>query len=423
MLVRTMPIWPSPDEWSHNQFRSLEIEILSHRPNAAALIDRLIERNPEEPLYFAVKALCSLIGGRRECRIGALACIGAAQTLLPDPRRNRRALVYLRAAQVWCDGMMSRSADILNDWVDEHPEDVLGLKICTAIRFMLGDMRAITRITLPTLRRLATSDFGYGFVLGCHAFALEELGEFAVAESFGRQAIELEPADAWAMHAVTHVFEMTNQSNRGLSWLESTQMQWAKCNNFAYHMAWHRGLFQLELGMIGEVLNTYDQSIRTVPTDDYRDISNAVSMLARLERLGVNVGNRWGELAEISKRRASDSTLVFAMLHYLLALVRVGDQDAVDCLLNSMRLLAEEANDQGRVAARVGLELATAIARTGLHRVDRAEIQALLDRAGEIGGSAAQRSVFSLWFAEGPTTRQSRASKYLVAAGNASAAA
>ncbi len=423
MIARKLSIWPGSDEWSHNQFRSLEIEILSHRPNTAALIDRLIERNPEEPLYLAVKALCSLIGGRRECRIGALACIGAAQALLPDPRGDRRAHAYLRAAQAWCDGMMSRSADILNDWVDENPEDVLGLKICTAIRFMLGDMRAITQITLPTLRRLATSDFGYGFVMGCHAFALEELGEFAAAESFGRRAIELEPADAWAMHAVAHVFEMTKQPERGLSWLNSTQVQWTKCNNFAYHMTWHKGLFQLDMGMVDEVVHAYDQSIRAVPTDDYRDISNAVSMLARLERLGVNVGNRWDELAEISRRRASDSTLVFAMLHYLLALVRVGDQGAVDCLLSSMRRLTEEQTDQGRVAARVGLELATAIARPGLRSVNRAEIRALLDRAGEIGGSAAQRDIFSLWFAEVPMTRQLHAAKYLVSVGNATAAA
>ena len=67
-------------------------------------------------------------------------------------------------------------------------------------------------------------------------------------------------------------------------------------------------------------LALYDADIRAEKTDDYRDISNGASLLARLELEGVNVGNRWDELADLSEKRATDGCLAFADLHYILAL-------------------------------------------------------------------------------------------------------
>ncbi len=69
------------------------------------------------------------------------------------------------------------------------------------------------------------------------------------------------------------------------------------------------------------MLRLYDEEIRAEPTDDYRDIANGASLLARLELAGIPVGSRWEELAAKAEARIEDRRLVFADLHYLLALI------------------------------------------------------------------------------------------------------
>ena len=175
-----------------------------------------------------------------------------------------------------------------------------------------------------------------GYVYGCHAFALEETGDYKAAEKFGRQAVELCPDDAWGLHAVAHVYDMTARAETGIEWLEAREKQWAHCNNFSFHFFWHLALHYLEVGNYVKVLELYDNDIRKEQTDDYRDISNATSLLARLEGLGVYVGDRWDELNALCERRTDDNCVIFADLHYMQALGRANNVDAMDKLIATM---------------------------------------------------------------------------------------
>jgi len=89
---------------------------------------------------------------------------------------------------------------------------------------------------------------------------------------------------------------------------------------------------------------------RADKTDDYRDISNATSLLSRLELEGVNVGPRWQELAAFSENRVEDGCLVFADLHYMLALAAVGNDTARD---EMTARFARDAAKSGEMPARV----------------------------------------------------------------------
>ena len=113
---------------------------------------------------------------------------------------------------------------------------------------MLGDASGMLASSARILDRWSPSGAGYGFLLGCHAFALEELGHFEAAERIGRRAVEIEPADAWGLHAVGHVYEMQGRTGQGIAWLEAARPAWSRCNNFTFHIAWHLALFQLERG-------------------------------------------------------------------------------------------------------------------------------------------------------------------------------
>ncbi|MBO0739053.1 MAG: hypothetical protein J2P48_21275 [Alphaproteobacteria bacterium] len=57
--------------------------------------------------------------------------------------------------------------------------------------------------------------------------------------------------------------------------------------------------------------------MRPESTDDLLDISNAISLLWRLEQDGVDVGARWSELADRSQTHIDDHLLTFGDVHYL----------------------------------------------------------------------------------------------------------
>ncbi|MDX2257357.1 MAG: hypothetical protein NW205_00420 [Hyphomicrobiaceae bacterium] len=258
------------------------------------------------------------------------------------------------------------------------------------------------RATAAALAAVGPDTPGYGFILGMNAFSLEEAGAMGEAERAGRRAVELEPADAWAVHAVSHVFEMRGRVAAGTRWLNETRGGWSACNNFAYHLAWHLALYELEAGRFDEVLHLYDTEVRPTGSDDFRDMANAVSLLWRLEQLDVDVGGRWEALATIAGRRRTDTSYVFASLHYLLALLARGDLAAADELVAGLGESAAYATDtsvtQHRVARDIGLPLAELLLRA--HRTkghmswlstDMVRIAGDLPR---IGGSHAQRDLF-----------------------------
>ena len=73
------------------------------------------------------------------------------------------------------------------------------------------DMRDRIARALP---RWSPSTPGYSVVLGMYAFGLEEAGDYVRAEATGRAALDAEPLDCWAHHAVAHVMEMQGRAAR-----------------------------------------------------------------------------------------------------------------------------------------------------------------------------------------------------------------
>lgn len=190
---------------------------------------------------------------------------------------------------------------------------------------------------------------------------------------------------------------MTGKARQGLDWFEGREAAWAHCNNFRYHVWWHKALMHLDLGQVDAVLDLYDREIRSDKTDDYRDISNATSLLMRLELDGVDVGTRWDELAQLSAQRTEDGCLIFADLHYLLALNGGGQQQATTRMLQ--RIHADAARTDCDMAARMsrpGQAAAQGLQAFGEAQFDVAfrHLAQARDDMQLAGGSHAQRDVF-----------------------------
>ena len=168
------------------------------------------------------------------------------------------------------------------------------------------------------------------------------------------------------------------------------------CNNFRFHVWWHRALMHLDLGEYDAALAHYDADIRAEKTDDYRDISNAASLLSRLELEGVDVGDRWEELAVLSQTRAADGCLAFADLHYMLALCGGARDQAAAGLIARMQQTKQHQGEAQGVIAHPGLHIAQGLQAFAAGEYSSAWIHLRAGRADlqQIGGSHAQRDVF-----------------------------
>ena len=370
---------------------------LAHGAATPGHLAAALEADPDLAVAHAAKGLLTLMLSRRELVETAAEALTAARTAARARPVSPREALYLDALADWLAGRPSGTVARMERVLARDPADALALKIGHAVRFVLGDGSGM-RASVEAVRGAYGADHpAVGYVMGCHAFALEETGEYARAEAEGRAGLELASDDAWGLHAVAHVHDMRGDSAAGLAWLAGREEAWAHCNNFRYHVWWHKALMQLDQGRTAEVLTTYDREVRADRTDDYRDIANAASLLSRLELEGVDVGSRWEELADLSERRTEDGCLIFADLHYLMALIGGRREDAVDRLMARLhRDAAASDTETRRRMARPGLSAAEGLEAFGQGDWQRAwtGLGAARGSMQLAGGSHAQRDVF-----------------------------
>jgi tetratricopeptide (TPR) repeat protein len=230
------------------------------------------------------------------------------------------------------------------------------------------------------------------------AFGLEESGDYPAAEAAGRRAIEMNPRDPWAVHAVAHVLEMQDRHADGVAWMAGLEEYWDAANNFRNHLWWHRSLYHFDREDYATVLDYYDNHFRQEKTDEIRDIANAVAMLLRLEFRGVDVGDRWDELSMRSVSRIHEHLMPFHDTHFLLALACGGRPDVAAEMVESMRAYVANSKASAVPTVRdVCIPLAGAlIAYSGGNYGRTVDLLAPV-RYGiqQIGGSHAQRDLFA----------------------------
>jgi len=370
--------------------------LLSHGTQTPIHLGRLMEAEPEFAMGHAARGLFCLMTGRAEVLPAAHGALATAQTAATGTQITARERGWIRALELWLNGAPTAAIASVEDVLRDLPHDSLSAKLSHGIRFMLGDSAGMRRSVERVLEAHGTDHACRGYILGCHAFTLEETGDYARAEATGRDGLTFAADDAWGLHAVAHVCDMTARADDGIALIEQNSAAWSGSNNFRYHVWWHKALLHMERGELDTALGLYDAQIRHDKTDDYRDISNATSLLMRLELEGMDIGPRWEELADFSENRVEDGCLVFADLHYLLALTGAARGAAQDAMAARF---ARDATKSGEMAARVEAPGTAALA--GLNafsegRYDTAFLNLAAARPlmPTIGGSHAQRDVF-----------------------------
>lgn len=376
-------------------FGEATLEFLRHGRGTMGVLDQALQFDPGLMSAHALQGFGILFLAKPE--LTPMVEIALAKAMQAQKARGSTSFesTLISALNSASKGHWRAAATELEALTGTPDANILALKLAHQLRFMSGDAKGMLEAT-SRYAQLHPDSPGYAFALGCHAFAFEELGNYVEAEQIGCFAAEREPHDSWGGHAVAHVYEMTGRNQTGKHWIDQRRHFWKDCNNFGFHIEWHYALFMLEAGEFDSVLNHYDSAVRHEHTDDFRDFSNAASMLQRLEHAGVDVGQRWQELAGQARARVRDQHLVFASLHHILALIATHDLVGANELVENLAVLASGTNhDQAEAARTIGLPLAQylydAAFRPEAKTADRVALAELLPRAG---GSFAQRDVF-----------------------------
>ena len=388
----TIAAGPAIDAWNKTQ-----LAFLAHGAATPGHLGEALTASPDFALGHAVKGMFYALLGRSELMETAREALATARTAAKVNPISAREQHFIDALACWIDGQPKAAITHFEAIIAAAPDDILAVKLDHATRFVVGDNRGMRRMLEQVMPAYGPDHPGRGYLMGCYAFALEETGDYARAKSVGREGMLISPDDAWGLHAVAHVHDMTADAAGGIAWLSGREDAWAHCNNFRYHVWWHKALMHLDLGQHDVVLDLYDREIRQDKTDDYRDISNATSLLSRLELDGVNVGDRWEELADLSANRTEDGCLIFADLHYMLALVGDNRDAEITKLLGRLhRDAASGKTDLHRAMATPGVALATGLEAFGEAEFGKAFVNLARGRKTiqDAGGSHAQRDVF-----------------------------
>lgn len=313
---------------------------------------------------------------------------------------NPRESAHRRALAQAVRGNWVAASHILDLWSASAPRDYLALLAGHQIDFLTANARNLRdRIAraLPAWDGVPDRSF----LLGMLAFGLEECGDYPRAEAAGREALDADPEDSWAHHAVVHVMEMQGRAQEGRDFILRRRDYWSQPDSFLrIHNWWHLALCYLELGDFDSALLIYDEEIRAGESMVAMNLADAAALLWRLHLFGADVADRWEDLADAWAQHADGRCYPFNDMHAAMAFIGAGRlNDALDLLVAAEGADVSEVRDWMAATGRPIIE--------GLVAFERGQYERAVDLLfparhiyGCFGGSHAQRDVIDLTLTE-----------------------
>jgi tetratricopeptide (TPR) repeat protein len=370
------------------RFDSLIDDLYYYRLGVQDRLGALLQEFPEFALAHVLMGYSLMTEGTLDAHPKARVELLQAEAL----PANARERLHQEALRAWIAQDFSARAAAWEQILIEWPLDLLAFRQYTGALFWSGDKRHQAEVTAGAAGNWGPRTPGYGHFLSAHAFAMEELGQYVVAERCARAALALQPQDLWALHGLAHVFEMQGRVNEGIEALSDAAQFLNDYNLFRGHLWWHLSLFKFSQGRFEEVLELFDREVYPKSSAFYLDIQNGSSLLARLEFQGVEVGlARWERLAQGSLVNATQSTIWFTSMHHVMALTRTGRISAVRSTLDYL-------SSSGACSAQAALAHELARGATAFYEGKAREalerMLAARQRHGELGASHAQQDLY-----------------------------
>jgi len=372
------------------------------RTDTIAHLDAAIAADPLFALPHAAKGI--LLAGLRKPELHGLARGELEAARNGHKPTSERENHYLSALEATLAGNITEAASHFEQITRDHPHDLFALRLAQFELFWVGEVGWMRDISERAAAHWSADLPGYPVYLSIRAFGLEENGAYDLAEKCGREAIDRDPTDCWAAHAVAHVLIMQGRLGDGVDWVTGLTGNWSAANHIAHHLWWHLALFHIEGGDYGAGLEIYDNRLRDLDSplmqsmpDFFVDIQNDTALLQRLELRGANVEDRWQPVADLAQARIGNHESPFTSAHCALALAADGRDREADEIIRRMRAFVAE--NTGALGPRYALAALPASEAAVAHR--KGEHQRVIDilmparrNLWQMGGSHAQRDLF-----------------------------
>lgn len=121
-----------------------------------------------------------------------------------------------------------------------------------------------------------------------------EIGELEEGNVAALSSLTINQGDIWGIHARAHYFEMSKQHQLGTQWLESVRQNWAVPSGALYmHLCWHLALLYMGINQIDKAFQIFTSQILPNMNGIAMNLTDAASLLWRLELRGRTVEQAW----------------------------------------------------------------------------------------------------------------------------------
>lgn len=369
---------------------------LTFRSNTLSIVDELVDEDPDCPMAWVLRGYLLLFARSAALVPDAHAALVHAEALGRSATPRER--LHINALEAWIAADPLKAQMLWSNIISDSPHDLLALRVQHFNAIFLGRSKNLARLARRTLSDWSDDVPGAGFAWSTACMGLEEVGEFTEAERIGRQGSELEPDDLWAVHSVAHVMEAEGRLDDGLEWMKRPDSFWAGRGPMRHHLWWHEALFMYEAGDYDRVLDYYDACIAPKERISYMEMSNASSLLLRLESAGVACGERWNSLAEETMHLIDSRGLTFSDVHLLLVYGMADDTERFGNLSQSIADYSLIGTYDAEAADRVARPLAAVFKARASHNFELAANTLYDVRANfvHMGGSNAQRDALEI---------------------------
>lgn len=305
--------------------------------------------------------------------------------------QSERERGQVQAIRLWMAGQAEEAEQAMRAQLAAFPRDVIVVQRLYYLWFWQGRFPDMLDLTTALLPRYADDPF----VHGLHAFALEEAGRCDEAIRAAETAIALEPHDAWAVHALAHALYESAAFDSAITRLPPAIRPCRRAGWFRHHLFWHLALLHFARGDYERAARMSRAAFERVPSSVPGNLHDSISLLWRLELIGQSVAERWAPFTAIARDRITRTGLLFHAAHIAMALAAGRDWPTAAAHLELVRARApkDRTGLMGEVLVPV-IEGVHAFAGGDYPRA-LARLEPVRDRFVQLGGSRAQRDVFS----------------------------
>jgi uncharacterized NAD(P)/FAD-binding protein YdhS len=306
----------------------------------------------ENPYHARAHVALAMIATERPDRAGGpdavtghLARARAALAHGSDEDRS-----HVEAIATWCEKGNAAGTDALIDHLGRVQDDAVALLVLAPSIAFAGAGDA-----LPDAWQYVEQFTGvHGeapWYLGLRAYGRTEQGLWYDAADLADAALELDPGNGNAAHALTHVHYETDAHGAGLKWLTDWIPGDGSTQRYLPHFQWHAALHELAMGDAAAAARRYAAFLAPPQSKDVRCLVDAGSLAwrARLHPDWVTPPDPIAVLAEVGSLAYAPKT-PFIAFHALLVLAAANDPAAIrainvpgatDAQATTLRLIGE----------------------------------------------------------------------------------